>query len=941
MEQIKKDQILNEMSATSPGCTSSSDLAYIMYTSGTTGNPKGVMVEQKNIVRLVRNTNYIQFHEHDRIIQASSVSFDASTFEVWGALLNGAALHIIDKDELLDASSFEKILKTSKITICWLTSPLFNSLADIDPLMFSGLRTLVVGGDVLSVHHINKVKKLNPGLQIINGYGPTENTTFSTCYEINEMHEHTIPIGRPIANSQCYILNEYTLELLPQGIPGELCVSGEGLARGYLNDPELNRQKFIDHPFIPGKKMYRTGDLAKWKKDGTIEFLGRIDNQVKIRGYRVEAEEVRLRMMDIEGVNEVVMLVRKNELQENQLFAYVVSKEITVDEIRKKLVRNLPDFMMPAFIMLMEHIPKNSNGKIDIKQLPLPSVENGARNEYEAPGNKTEKILSGIWANVLGIQREIGIHENFFSIGGHSLKATRIISLVYKELGIKINLKEVFTYPTISEFCLLLSSSEITGFQGIPSIPVSGNYELSHSQKRMWIYDQVSNDKSGYNIFGAFLLEGTFSEKSFEKAFELLINRHEILRTTFVGNNDRVQQKINKYEDTGFRVKFIETPSVDKEKSVAGIVAMEEKGLFDLKTGPLLRATIILLEPDKRLFLLTLHHIISDGWSMEILINELLGFYTACFKEQEIVLPELRIQYKEYAAWQNGLIMSSDIKTHRDYWKSTFKEIPPVLEIPADHQRPAVKTYSGNRVVFPYGPGFSKTLKQYASGKGVSMYVLLLTGLKTLLYRYTGLEDLVIGTPVACRNHIDLHDQVGFYVNTLPVRSRFSGTDPFDHLLSHVKNVVLESFSHEMYPFDKIVEDANLVYDMSRNPLFDVVLQVLNTENSIEYGKEYCGLKINEFNAAVSTTVFDLNFIFVEQNDELRLLLNYNTDIFHLPRIERLLRHYKTLLESIIKDDTVMIRHLEYLSGEEQKIQEENNALLKVYTQQNIREINF
>jgi amino acid adenylation domain-containing protein len=435
--------------------TKPQDLAYIMYTSGSAGKPKGVMIEHKSVVRLIKNSNYIDFKVGDRILQTGAIVFDACTFEIWGAMLNGLSLYLVEKATILDAIRLEKALEENGITILWLTSTLFNQLAEQKPEIFRSLRYLLVGGDVLSPKYINLVRKINKELTVINGYGPTENTTFSSCFKIEKDYEGNIPIGKPISNSTAYILDK-SGNLVPVGIPGELCVGGDGLARGYLNSPELTLDKFVPNPYIPDERMYRTGDLVRWLLDGNLEFLGRIDHQVKISGYRIELEEIAARLLEHKGIKDAVVIAKEDENKSKYLCAYIIGdKEFKAVELREFLSKELPDYMVPSYFLQLDEMPMTHNGKIDRKVLPDPSGNIDTGVVYEAPTNETEEKLVKVWQSVLGINK-IGINDNFFKLGGHSLKATILTSRIHKEMDIELTVVDIFQNNTIKALSVLI-----------------------------------------------------------------------------------------------------------------------------------------------------------------------------------------------------------------------------------------------------------------------------------------------------------------------------------------------------------------------------------------------------------------------------------------------------------------------------------------------------
>ncbi|MCP5107088.1 MAG: amino acid adenylation domain-containing protein, partial [bacterium] len=607
-----------------------SDLCYIMYTSGSTGGPKGVMVEHRSVVRLVKNPNYVKLSEETRILQTGAAVFDAATFEMWGALLNGGQLVLVHKDVVMDAHKLGETLKKHLVNVLWLSSPLFNQLVGQNSSMFSSLEWLLVGGDVLSPQHINLVRAKNKQLQVVNGYGPTENTTFSVCYKVDRDFEGPIPIGKPITNSSAYILDSAG-HLLPVGVVGELCVGGDGVARGYLNNPELTRANF--YKSYKSYRTYKTGDLARWQPDGNIEFLGRVDQQVKIRGFRVEPGEIENRLLEREDVNEAVVLVRTDANGDKYLCAYIVAK--TGENLGEFLNQTLPDYMVPQHFVTLEQMPLTANGKIDRRALPAPEVDAGPG--HIAPRDLLEKTLTEIWAEVLAIEKDvIGIDDNFFKLGGHSLKATFLISRLYKTLDVRLTLTAIFKNPTVRSLASSIRGMVKDTYASIEATEKKDFYPVSSAQKRLYVIQQLEPESTAYNMPIPVVLEGIPDKEKIERTFKTLIRRHEVLRTSFHLVDNRPVQRIHdnvEFEVIGIR----EGEGVDIRDWVRS---------FDLSRAPLLRVVLKKTGKNEHLLMLDMHHIMSDGQSHGILVKELLSIY----RGEE--LPALKLQYKDFSQWQ-------------------------------------------------------------------------------------------------------------------------------------------------------------------------------------------------------------------------------------------------------------------------------------------------
>ncbi|MBB5624256.1 amino acid adenylation domain-containing protein [Pedobacter cryoconitis] len=901
-----------------------SSLAYLIYTSGSTGKPKGVMVEHSNIVRLVKSPNYVKLSDQDRLLGLSNFSFDASLFEVFGALLNGASLFVGVKDVFLDFNKLGQTIAEQGISVFFLTTALFNSLVDVKFLAFSKLRYLLFGGELVSLSHVKRFRANHPEVNLVHVYGPTENTTFSSYYPVKEVDEvlGTIPIGSAISNSQCYIFNGPVQcgKLSPVGVAGEICLGGDGLARGYLNRPELTEEKFVANPFVAGEKIYRTGDLGRWLPDGSIEFIGRQDDQVKIRGHRIEPGEIANMLQENKEVEGALVLALPNQDGEYELVAYIVTKlYLNPSNIRLYLSRKLPAYMIPAHFVLLDEFPLTANGKIDKKRLPDPSGA-GSGTEYLAPRNETEEKLVSIWQKILK-KEKIGVLDNFFEIGGHSLKATRLASQLHKEFDVKVELKEIFSNAVLEAQARLIQQAVKTSFIAIAPAPVQASYPMSSSQRRLWILSQFEDGNSANNMPGVYEFEGELEPASLAYAFKLLIERHEILRTVFrADEKGDIRQFIFPANEVQFTIPDFDLRGEKQQYAkLKSLLQHEFTRPFELAEGPLVRASLYQTEDHKWIFTYTLHHIISDGWSMGIMINELLLFYNSHRKGEANPLASLRIQYKDYAVWQQEQLSGETLKGHKDYWLKQFEGELPVMDLPGDRTRPAVKTYNGGVIYKTIAKDLASELRSFSQEQGATLFMSLLAVVNTLLYRYTGDEDIITGSPIAGREHIDLDDQIGFYVNTLSLRTRFKGTDNFKDLLAHVKQVTLGAYEHQIYPFDELVDALNLKGDISRNPLFDVLVELQNNETSQSkktHTPEKLKVKFHEEEINLFSR-FDLSFSFLETANELTISIEYNSDLFDNATALRMAAHVEQLISAVVKEPLIPVQQLNYLSEQE------------------------
>ncbi|MCV0025607.1 surfactin non-ribosomal peptide synthetase SrfAB [Bacillus sp. XT-2] len=872
-----------------------SDLAYIMYTSGSTGKPKGVMIEHKSILRLVKNAGYVPVHEEDRMAQTGAVSFDAGTFEVFGALLNGAALYPVKKETLLDATRFSAFLREQRITTMWLTSPLFNQLAAKDAGMFGTLRHLIIGGDALVPHIVSKVKQASPSLSLWNGYGPTENTTFSTSFLIDREYSGSIPIGKPIGNSTAYIMDEQQ-RLQPIGAPGELCVGGSGVARGYVNLPELTKKQFLEDPFRPGEKMYRTGDLARWLPDGNIEFLGRIDNQVKVRGFRIELGEIETKLNMAEHVTEAAVIIRKNKADENEICAYFTAdREVSVSGLRKTLSQSLPDYMVPAHLIQMDSLPLTPNGKINKKELPAPQSD-AVQSEYAAPKTESEKKLAKIWEGILGVKA--GVTDNFFMIGGHSLKAMMMTAKIQEHFHKEVPIKVLFEKPTIQELALYLEESESKEeqtFEPIRQAPYQQHYPVSPAQRRMYILNQLGQASTSYNVPAVLLLEGEVNKDRLEHAIQQLISRHEILRTSFDMIDGEVVQTVHK--NISFQLEAAKGREEDAEELIKSFIQP-----FELNRAPLVRSKLIQLEEERHLLLIDMHHIITDGSSTGILIGDLAKIYQGA----DLELPQ--IHYKDYAVWQKE---HADHQKDEAYWLDTFKGELPVLDLPADFPRPAERSFSGERVMFGLDKQITAQIKSLLSETDTTMYMFLLAAFHVLLSKYASQDDIIVGSPTAGRTHPDLQGVPGMFVNTVALRTAPAGDKTFAQFLDEVKTVSLQAFEHQSYPLEELIEKLPLTRDTSRSPLFSVMFNMQNMEiPSLKLGD----LKISSYSMLHHVAKFDLSLEAVEREEEISLSFDYATALFKDETIRRWSSHFVNLIKAAAVNPNVRLSDLEILS---------------------------
>jgi amino acid adenylation domain-containing protein len=903
-----------------PAGVSPTDLAYVIYTSGTTGRPKGTLTAHTNVVRVVRATNYIDILKSDRLLQLSNYAFDGSVFDIYGALLNGAALVMLKKEEVLALDRLARLIKRSAVSLFFITTSLFNTLVDFEIGCLSWVRKVLFGGERVSVEHVNKALGTLGRGRLVHVYGPTEATVYATYYFIDRPGEgnSAVPIGKPIANTTVYILDPDG-KPLPIGLGGEIYIGGDGPARGYLNRPELTAEKFINlaakgregtrsfphQPLNPKSQiLYRTGDLCRFLPDGNIDFLGRIDHQVKIRGFRIEPAEIEALLLRHPAVREAVVMVREDLAAERYLCAYVVSS--APETLPDYLSRKLPAYMVPAQVVQLEKMPLTPNGKIDRRKLPRPDTRQPSA-AVSAPADRLERELAAIWAEVLGRERHtIGTGRSFFELGGHSLKATILVARIHRAFDVHLQIADIFAAPTIREMAGLIRAAAKDLFEGIRPVEQRDYYELSPAQKRLYILQQMRPQAAAYNIPLTFPLEKEADQLRIETTFKKLLARHESLRTSFTMIDGGPVQRVHR--QVGFQIECYDLPP---HPAPAGIM-QDFVRPFDLSRPPLLRARLVAMPGERQVLMIDVHHIVTDGSSQGILVREFLTLY----RGEE--LPPQALSYKDYALWQNRLAAAGAGQVQRDYWLEVFSGDIPVLNLPTDYPRPARQSFAGKLLEFELTGEETAALKALALDLGGTLFMVLLAAFNVWLARLSGQEDIVVGVPVAGRRHADLSAIIGMFVNTLALRSQPRPERTFTDFFREVRHRTLGGFENQDYPFEDLVESLQVNRDAARNPLFDVmlVLQNLGGEEAAPQD-EYQ----NPYDEGIQVSKFDLTFNGFERAGQLFFKITYCTALFKEESIARWIGYFKRVVGAILTAPELEIGEIEILpEAERQRI---------------------
>jgi amino acid adenylation domain-containing protein len=913
------------------------NLAYVIYTSGSTGQPKGVLLQHRGLCNFARaQSRDFGIVAGSRVLQFASMSFDAAVAEVFDTLTTGATLVLAPRALLASAPALVELLNTQAITHITLPPAL---LALLSPEDVPALQVVVAAGERCPPEIAARWSQQR---RFFNAYGPTEATIGPCWYEVTgALPAETVPIGTPIANAQIFILDGYG-QLAPVGVPGEIHIGGVGVARGYLKRPALTAERFITNPNVPTfqrsnvptfHRLYKTGDQGRYLPDGTIEYLGRIDTQVKLRGFRVELSEIEAVLRQYEAVQDAAVILRENTPGDQLLVAYLVAaRAVELAPLRQWLQQKLPDYMLPSAFVELEALPLTPNGKVDRKALPAPDGARSALDAaYVAPCTPEEEIIAGLWAQVLGVAR-VGVHDNFFELGGHSLLATQLLSRLREMFQVELSLAALFASPTVAGMAVQVVElrRSAAGMAAPPILPVSRDeaLPLSFAQQRLWFLDQLEPNSPFYNNPVALRLSGGLDVAALERSLNEIVRRHETLRTTFAAVDGRPVQVIAPALSVSLPVTDLrDLPETEREAEALRLATEEARRPFSLAHGPLLRFGLLRMADEEYIALLTMHHIVSDGWSMGVLIREVAALYSAFMSEQPAPLPDLPVQYADVVVWQQAWLQGegadgqaeSPLQIQLAYWKQQLdgeRGKPPLLDLPTDRPRPAIQSANGATHSFALPRALTDALQALSREEGATLFMSLLAAFQVVLSRYSGQDDFCVGAPIANRTRAETEGLIGFFVNTLVLRADLTGEPTFRALLAQVREQALGAYTHQDLPFEMLVEALQPERNLSYNPLFQVMF-VLN--NAPMQAVQLPSLTMRPLQVESGTARFDITLSMAEGPEGLAGALEYNTDLFEAPTIARLVEHLAVVLEGIVADPDQPVATLPLLTPAERQ----------------------
>ncbi|MCB9220167.1 MAG: amino acid adenylation domain-containing protein, partial [Ignavibacteriales bacterium] len=893
------------------------NIIYLIYTSGSTGEPKGTVLQNKSVLNFIKDfSESIEVTSKSRILQFASIGFDASIPEIFSPLLNGGSVQLGSSNILDDLSKFNQFIIENKITELLLPP----SVLSIIPVFQSPhLRTVLSAGEKCTWQIVNKWSKY---YRFINGYGPTEASVGCTWGRYSTfMKTNSVPIGIPIFNVKVYVLDDNLLPV-PFGVRGELFIGEDALARGYLNKPELTASKFLPNLYsnTPGERIYKTNDLVEVLSDGQLEFIGRKDNQVKLRGFRIELEEIEAILNNSDYVKESAVILKQQK--DERLIAFIVINDnftVEISEIIKQITKKLPQFMIPSHFEIIDSMPLTSRGKIDRNKLSkFEIIEN---NKYDAENTlktTTEELLCSIVDSILSINTS-SCSNNFFELGGHSLTATQLTSRIREAFNVDVPISKIFDTKSIGDLAAYIDEvkreEEYSYSEKITKHVGGTQLLLSFAQKRMWFIQKFDANNTSNNIFNAFTIKGKLNIESLEYAFNQIIKRHSILRTRY----DEIDGQPFQVIEDGLKcnlkiIDLSENNSNVIEERLLEISNSLSTIVFNLTKIPLFIINLVKINEDEFKLFLSLHHIISDGWSISIIIKELIGYYREHSERLEFKNPDLEIQYSDFAQWQNRWLSGENLRVQLDYWKKELNNIPPIIDLPIDSTRPAVQTFNGNSIDFDFDESLTKDLDILAKKMNVTHFMLTLAAFKILLHKYSHQKTIVIGTPIANRNRNDIENLIGFFINTLVVRTDIDDQQYTTDFIKQVRERTLKAYLHQDIPFEKLVDHLVEERDLSVSPLFQVAFVYQN--NSITKLK-LPGITFEPVTFKSNTSKYDITLYLQLRNDKLFGSFEYNTDLFNKDTIERMISHFKHVIAELINKPKLKLKNLSLLSKTE------------------------
>jgi amino acid adenylation domain-containing protein len=922
-------QIENE-SDTNPATTATAEsAAYVIYTSGSTGKPKGVVgLHGATVNRLEWMYRRYPFAPDEVCCQKTSVSFVDSIWEIFGPLLGGVRLVIFAEDVVKNVEQFIDALAQSSVTRLVLVPSLLRAMLASDGIgrRLSHLKSWTSSGEALPLALADSFRQHFPDATLLNLYGSSEVAADVTYYEVMQTGLPDIPLGRPIANTQVYILDS-NLEPVPVGVTGEIHIGGASVARGYLDRPELTAEKFIPNAFDRGQRLYKTGDLGRFLKTGDVEYRGRTDHQVKIRGSRIELGEIQSALDTHPDIRASIVLAQDDASGEKRLTAYVLSRGRKVGnrEIRTYLSKKLPEFMIPASVIVLEEFPKTASGKVDRLSLPKPA---DVREDHVAPRNLTEEIVAGLLAEILKVD-DISVNDDFFELGGHSLLIPQVTTRLNEMFAIDLPLRALFDNSRVGELAAAIESlrSADRTVSAMPIVPIERNGELpmTFAQESLWAIDQIAPATGAYNIPRALRLKGSLNTEALQQSLDAIVSRHEVLRTVFRSNNGRPYAVI----DPKCKIDLV----IRELNDLRTEVAQESRQPFNLSTGPLLRATVLRLNEDEHILIVTMHHIISDGWSMSVFFDELVSHYHDFSNGDELQADTLPIQYADFAAWQRNALPTETLNASLAYWQQQLADLPPIAELPVYQPRPAIRTFQGNRHVFEIPAELTSAVKQLARNERVTLFMTLLGAFQTLLWTYSRHDNIVTGSPSAGRRP-DTENLIGYFINTLVLKTSFSGNPTVREIMRRVAAATRDALDHEQVPFAKVVEALQTERTLSYNPVFQIWF-VLQAGPDRDGRRNFHGLEVEPYPIDSDVTRHDLQLTMWENSGVLKAAFTYNTDILDLETVSYMAEEFLRLLSKIVAAPEVRANDLRSLL---EQSREEHDALRKAEQQQFARQ---